>query len=183
MFIPNPNFSHPGSRIPDPGSKRFRIPDTGSASKNLSNFNPKNCFQALEKMIRDVHPGSESRILVFYPSRIPDPWIKKAKDPGSGSATKGKGRCLSVSLLQWSVHWGEGVGRTVTITLIREGGWGWGVPASLVKSFWFRLLKGAPPGRKQVNYYTGELAQLAISQVVYKYRVITGQKKKHGVKY
>jgi len=27
-----------------------------------------------------------------------------------------------------------------------------------------RLLKGAPPGRKQVNYYTGELAQLAISQ-------------------
>jgi hypothetical protein len=24
-------------------------------------------------MIRDVYPGSESRILTFYPSRIPDP--------------------------------------------------------------------------------------------------------------
>lgn len=26
------------------------------------------------------------------------------------------------------------------------------------------LLKGAPPGRQQVHFYTGELAQLAISQ-------------------
>jgi len=26
------------------------------------------------------------------------------------------------------------------------------------------LLKGAPPGRKQVSYYAGELAQLSISQ-------------------
>jgi hypothetical protein len=31
------------------------------------------------------HPGS--RILTFYPSRIPDPVVKKAPDPGSGSAT------------------------------------------------------------------------------------------------
>jgi hypothetical protein len=36
-------------------------------------------------MIRVVHPGS--RILTFYPSRIPDPGVKKAPDPGSGSAT------------------------------------------------------------------------------------------------
>jgi hypothetical protein len=27
------------------------------------------------------------RILIFYPSRIPDPGVKKAPDPGSGSAT------------------------------------------------------------------------------------------------
>jgi hypothetical protein len=26
-------------------------------------------------------------MLVFYPSRIPDPGVKKALDPGSGSAT------------------------------------------------------------------------------------------------
>ncbi len=32
-----------------------------------------------------VHPGS--RILTFYPSRIPDPRVKKAPNPGSGYAT------------------------------------------------------------------------------------------------
>jgi hypothetical protein len=36
-------------------------------------------------MIRVVHPGFGSRILIltFYPSRIPDPGVKKAPDPGS----------------------------------------------------------------------------------------------------
>ncbi len=34
-------------------------------------------------MIRDVQPGSRIRILIFYPSRIPDPGVKKAPDPGS----------------------------------------------------------------------------------------------------
>ncbi len=41
IFIPDPNFSGPGSRvkkIPDPGSR------SASASKNLSIFNPKICF-------------------------------------------------------------------------------------------------------------------------------------------
>jgi hypothetical protein len=28
--------------------------------------------------------------LDFYPSLIPDPWVKKAPDPGSASATLGK---------------------------------------------------------------------------------------------
>jgi hypothetical protein len=44
-------------------------------------------------MIRDVHPGSQIpdpkyqiQILIFYPSRIPDPGVKKAPDPRSGSA-------------------------------------------------------------------------------------------------
>ncbi len=36
-------------------------------------------------MTRDVHPGS--RILIFHPSRIPDPGVKQAPDPGSGSST------------------------------------------------------------------------------------------------
>jgi hypothetical protein len=31
-------------------------------------------------MIRDVHPGSGFRF--FYPSRIPDPRVKKIPDPG-----------------------------------------------------------------------------------------------------
>jgi hypothetical protein len=77
MFIPDPGyeFFYPRSgvkKIPDPGSE--------SASKNLSIFNPKICFQALGKMIWDVHPGSG-----FFP--IPDPWVKKAPEPGSESAT------------------------------------------------------------------------------------------------
>jgi hypothetical protein len=38
-------------------------------------------------MIRDVHPGSRIRILIFYPSRIPDPGVKKAPDSESGSLT------------------------------------------------------------------------------------------------
>ncbi len=38
-------------------------------------------------MIRVVHPGSRIRMLTFYPSRIPNPGVKKAADPGSGSAT------------------------------------------------------------------------------------------------
>ncbi len=33
-------------------------------------------------MIWDVHPGS---ILTFYPSRISEPGVKKAPDPGSGT--------------------------------------------------------------------------------------------------
>jgi hypothetical protein len=38
-------------------------------------------------MIRVVHAGSRIRMLTFYPSRIPDLGVKKAPDPGSGSAT------------------------------------------------------------------------------------------------
>jgi hypothetical protein len=37
-------------------------------------------------MIWEVHPGSRIRILIFYPSRILDPGVKMATDPGSGSA-------------------------------------------------------------------------------------------------
>jgi hypothetical protein len=41
-------------------------------------------------MIQDVHTGSGSRIriLVIYPSRIPDPGVKKAPDLGSGMGKK-----------------------------------------------------------------------------------------------
>jgi hypothetical protein len=38
-------------------------------------------------MIRVVDPEPRIRMLTFYPSRIPDPGVKKAPDPGSGSAT------------------------------------------------------------------------------------------------
>jgi hypothetical protein len=81
MFFPDPTFFHPGSEL---SPSRIRI-------KEFKYFNPKktkkNGFQALENMIRVVHPGSRIRKLTFYPSRIPDPGVKKAPDPGSGSAT------------------------------------------------------------------------------------------------
>ncbi len=72
----------PVLRIRDayPGSEFFSIPDPGSASKNLSILTQKNGFSAL---------GCSTLIwiLIFYPSRIPDPGVKKAPDPGSGSPT------------------------------------------------------------------------------------------------
>jgi hypothetical protein len=72
--IPDPTFSHPRSRI-----RTFSIPDPGSASKNLSIF----------LSSRKYDSGCSSRILDpdadFLP--IPDPGVKKAPDPGSGSAT------------------------------------------------------------------------------------------------
>jgi hypothetical protein len=70
----------PGSEFFHPESRVKKIPDlgSGSASKNLSIFDPNNCFQALGNMIRDVHPGSRIQVLVFYPSRVPDSGVKKA---------------------------------------------------------------------------------------------------------
>jgi hypothetical protein len=79
---------YPGSRI-----QLFSIPvpnclHTGSASMNLSiltSKKPNKWFLSSRK----YDPGCSSRIrmLTFYPSRIPDPGVKKAPDPGSGSAT------------------------------------------------------------------------------------------------
>jgi hypothetical protein len=65
-----PVFFHIGSR-----TRIVSIPDLGSASKNLIILTQKN------------YPGCSSRIrnLTFYPSRIPDPRVKKAPDPGSAT--------------------------------------------------------------------------------------------------
>jgi hypothetical protein len=63
--IPDPNFF-----IPDPGSKRLRI-----RIKEFKYFLPKNCFQALGHIL---DPD-----LDFL--TIPDPGVKKATDPGSGT--------------------------------------------------------------------------------------------------
>ncbi len=80
MFIPDPNFS-----IPGPGSRIKKIPDpgSGSASKNLSIFSPKNCFKLSKIWSGMFIPDSD---LDLYPSRIADPGVKKAPNPVSGSA-------------------------------------------------------------------------------------------------
>jgi hypothetical protein len=65
--IPDPNFLNPGS-----------------ASKNLSILTYKLVSKLLEICFGLFIPDPD---LTFYPSRIPDPGVKKAPDPGSGSAT------------------------------------------------------------------------------------------------
>jgi hypothetical protein len=52
-------------------------------------------------MIRVVHPGSGSRIQIFYPYRIPDKGVKKTPDPGS-RGQKGTG-----SRIRIRNHWKE----------------------------------------------------------------------------
>jgi hypothetical protein len=85
MFIPDPTFFHPGSRI-----RTVSIPDPGSSSKNLSILTPKKAIKWFLSS-KKYDPGCSSRIpdpaADFLPSRIPDPGVKKAPNPGSGSAT------------------------------------------------------------------------------------------------
>ncbi len=67
-------------------------------------------------MIQSVHPGSGSwiRILIFKQSRIPDPWVKKAPDPGSPIRIRNTGLFLHEPLM----HRGD----DVAILAITTGG-------------------------------------------------------------
>jgi hypothetical protein len=60
--------------------------------KEFKYFNPKKWFlsSTVGNMIGVVHPGYQIRILTFYPSRIPDPGVKKAQDPGSATLHRSK---------------------------------------------------------------------------------------------
>ncbi len=78
------------TRIPDlfffsPGSEffPFRIPDP---HQRILVFLSKKLFLSSRK--DDPGCSSRIRILIVYPSRIPDPGIKKAPDPGSGTPVK-----------------------------------------------------------------------------------------------
>ncbi len=81
MFIPDPTFFHPGSRI-----RTVSIPDPGSSSKNLSILTPKKAKKSFLSSKKN-DPGCSSRIpdpkADFLPSRILDPGVKKAPNPGS----------------------------------------------------------------------------------------------------
>jgi hypothetical protein len=74
-------FFHPGSRV-------IKISDPGSvfSSKNLGILH---VTQKLFLSSRKYDPACSSRIriLIFNPSRILDPGVKKALHPGSRSAT------------------------------------------------------------------------------------------------
>ncbi len=65
MFIPYPNFFHPGSRIPDPqGQKDSRIR-----------------IRIKEFLGNMIQSSSRIRILIFNPSRIPDPGSERPLIP------------------------------------------------------------------------------------------------------
>ncbi len=82
MFMPTgsgSDFSHSGSRIQ--GQK-----DPGSASRNLSIFDPKTISKLSEQWSGMFHPDPD----FSHPGcwiRIPDPVVKKAPGPGYGYAT------------------------------------------------------------------------------------------------
>jgi hypothetical protein len=94
MFIPDPTFSNP-----DPGSKLFlsRI-----RTKEFEDFNPKKWFSSSRKY--DPSCSSRIRILTFYPSRIPDPGVKKAPDPGSWILIRNTVRMLLFSVGNYAVN-------------------------------------------------------------------------------
>jgi hypothetical protein len=84
------------SCIPDPGSKRFRIPDSDPRQRvHVSILTPKNCFWALENMIWDLG----FRIRSIFPSRI---WIQGSKrhripDPDP------QHRCIRIRLFYYQI--------------------------------------------------------------------------------
>jgi hypothetical protein len=80
MFIPDPIFFHPGSRI-----RIFYHPGSRTRIKEFKYFSPKKFFLSS----RNYYLGCSSRIriLIFYPSRIRR--VKKAPDPGSGTMDGG----------------------------------------------------------------------------------------------
>ncbi len=79
--IRDPEKTYSGSWIPDPGSKKQWIPDP----------NPQHC----------IPDRSRIRIIIFYHSRIPDPGVKKAPDPGFGSATL-REWMITIGWSEWS---------------------------------------------------------------------------------
>jgi hypothetical protein len=72
---------YPGSECFHPGSTVKKIPDP---HQRFEYCKDKKCFYALGKMIWMFIPDLDTD---FFPSWIPDPEIKKAPDPESGSAT------------------------------------------------------------------------------------------------
>jgi hypothetical protein len=68
--IPDSNFFHPRSRVKE-------IPGSRSASKNLGILT-----QIIVSKLSEYDPKYSSRI------RIPDPWVRKASDPGAATPVR-----------------------------------------------------------------------------------------------
>jgi hypothetical protein len=85
MFIPDPTFSHPGSRI-----RTVSIPVSRIFIKEFKYFNPPKKTKKWFLSSKKYDPGCSSRIpnpdADFLP--IPDPGVKKAPDPRSATLVK-----------------------------------------------------------------------------------------------
>jgi hypothetical protein len=79
MFIPDPIFFHPGSRIRLKECKYFN-------PGKISILTQEKWFLSSRKY--NLGCSSSIRILTFYTSRIPDPGVKQAPDPGSATLQK-----------------------------------------------------------------------------------------------
>jgi hypothetical protein len=88
MFIPDPKFSIPDPIFFHPGFRIQGQKDSGSRIriKELRYFNPKNCFEALGNMIRDLD--------FFYPFRIQG--SKRHRIPGQDPQ-----HCLFICILDF----------------------------------------------------------------------------------
>jgi hypothetical protein len=73
---------YPGYEFFHPGSQVKNIPDPGSASKNLSIYNPKKLFLSSRKYDSGIFIPDPD-LDFFYPSRIPDPGSRNQKGTGS----------------------------------------------------------------------------------------------------
>jgi hypothetical protein len=87
---PGSYFFHLGSQTQgwqDPESRIDKIPDP-DPHKRIEVFLTLKIYTMFSKIsprMFIVHP--RSWIWIFFPSRIPNPGVKKAPEPGSGSAT------------------------------------------------------------------------------------------------
>jgi hypothetical protein len=86
---PESEFFNPGSRF-----KKIRIPDP-NPHKIIEEFLTQKLFLSSRKY--DSVWSSRILILIFYPSRIPDPGVKKAPDPGSATLGPGIRICIAFS--------------------------------------------------------------------------------------
>jgi hypothetical protein len=84
MFIPDPGSHFFPSRIPDPNCLH---PGSRILIKEFKYFTPKKPKKWFLSSKKKYDPGCSSRIpdpdADFLPSRIPDPGVKKAPNPGS----------------------------------------------------------------------------------------------------
>jgi hypothetical protein len=112
------DFFHPGSRVK-------KIPDNGSASKNLSIFNPQKFFLCSQKY--DPGCSSQIRIFIFTHPGCQIQGFKKAPYPGSatlilkpvqGAEVKPGGRMFESSPV---FHLGGLSEREQTIGLLERG--------------------------------------------------------------
>jgi hypothetical protein len=89
MFIPDPGSDLFPSRIPDPNCLH---PGSRILIKVFKYFNPKKKQNKWFLSSKNYDPCCSSRIpdpdADFFPSRIPDPGVKKAPNPGSRIRTR-----------------------------------------------------------------------------------------------